>query len=477
MTGMEPIEEYLRNHDQARVAELTDLLAFQSLSGDPACRGDVEAAAHWVAERMRSAGIKNVQLLPPAGHPVVYGHWLGAPGAPTVLIYGHYDVQPPDPLDLWQTPPFDPTIRDGRIYARGASDMKANLLLPITALESILACGGAPSVNLKFLFEGQEEIGSPDLARSIAGHLDLFRADMAVSADGGNLDEDRAAIWLGTRGLAPLQIEVTGPSRDVHSGLYGGAIANPLNALSRIVASLHDSSGRIAVAGFYDDVDEAGADERAKNAAVPITDDHVKRMTGVAEVVGEAGYTTYERTTMRPSLDVNGFWGGYMGEGTKTVIPSRAHAKITCRLVASQDPSKVVALIEDHIRRHAPVGVTVTVAAEGVGARPYSIPLDHPGNRLAADILRGLFPTEPIPMRIGGTVPVYDMLKQQLGIDTVTFGFGQEDERIHSPNEFFRLSNFRRGQLAYVRLLLSLRNAFGSASENSNDPALVERLK
>ena len=444
---------YLDANSDRFVEELLELLRFPSLSADPSRSGDMIAAANWIANRMSRAGIENVRFLPPAGHPALYGDWLHAPpDAPTVLIYGHYDVQPADPIDLWQSPPFDPSIRDGRIYARGASDMKGNLMLPIIALETLLTTGHAPSANLKFLFEGQEEIGSPDLGPVIESNRDLLACDLVVSADGGQLGENQPAVWLSVRGICALEVDITGPSHDLHSGLYGGGVQNPLNALSELMASLHTHDGRIAVEGFYDDVAPVTEADRAQVAAMPIADEHFQSSTGVPELFGEPGYNSIERTTLRPTIDINGIWGGYTGAGQKTVIAREGHAKITCRLVANQDPRKAGAQVEKHLNDHAPAGVTVRVNVSPSLAIPYSVPAAHPGNRLIADIHRSLYGVEPIFGRVGGSIPIFGPIRRILGADCITYGFGLEDEMIHSPNEFFRLSSYRRGQEAYVAL-------------------------
>jgi acetylornithine deacetylase/succinyl-diaminopimelate desuccinylase-like protein len=450
-------ERYLEANNQRFVDELIALLRFPSLSADPARSADMIAAANWVSNRMARAGVENIQLLPPANQPAIYGDWLHAPpGSPTVLIYGHYDVQPADPIELWTSSPFDPTVRDGRIYARGASDMKGNLLLPLIALEALLESGLQPSANLKFLFEGQEEIGSPDLARVIESRRELFACDLVVSADGGQLGPELPSLWQSVRGLCAMQIDITGPSHDLHSGIYGGGVQNPLNALTELLATLHAPDGHVKVAGFYDDVAPVSHDERHRLAAIPLTEDQIRQSTGLAELFGEPGYSFFERTTLRPTIDINGIWGGYTGVGQKTVIAREGHAKISCRLVANQDPHKVASQVEKHLLSHAPAAVNVSVNVFAAMAAPYSIPSDHPGNLLAESVLRDLYGKEPIHARSGGTIPIFGPLKALLGADCVTLGFGLEDEAIHSPNEFFRLSSFRRGQEAYVALLQRL---------------------
>ncbi len=448
---------YLEKQQDRFLDELKAFLRIPSISALPQHAADVERAAQWVAERLRQAGAEHVQVLPTGGHPVVYGDWLHAgPDAPTALIYGHFDVQPVDPLELWSAPPFEPTVRDGRIYARGASDDKGNMLAPILAFEALLATAGRLPVNVKFLFEGQEEIGSPQLPDFIAQHRDLLAADVAFSADGGQFSETEPLLLLGLRGLCGLEITVTGPNRDLHSGIYGGTVRNPIHALAQIIASFHTPEGRVAVEGFYDQVVELSPEEREALAQVPFDEEAFYQEIGVAEPFGEPGYTVLERRWIRPTLDANGIWGGFTQDGIKTVLPSQAHAKITCRLVPDQDPEAVLERLSDHIQRHLPAGVRVRVDALGGRARPYRIPLDHPGNRAAAAVLTELYGREPYHVRSGGTIPVTGILLDQVGLYTVSFGFALPDENIHSPDEFFRLDSFRRGQEAYARLFQEL---------------------
>ncbi len=446
-------QTYLNEQQDRFLAELLDFLHIPSVSALPEHAGDVQRAAEWVAERMRAAGIESVQILPTGGHPVVYGDWLHAPGKPTVLIYGHFDTQPADPLALWDHPPFEPVVRDGRVYARGASDDKGNMLPPILAVEALLRTTGALPVNVRFLFEGQEEIGSPQIPTFVAAHREMLACDLVISSDGGQWSETEPAILTGLRGGCGLQIDVRGPNRDLHSGIYGGAVQNPIHALAAILASMRGADGRILVEGFYDAVQPLTDDERRRFASVPFDEAAYMEDLGVTALWGEAGYTVYERTWARPTLEINGVWGGFQGEGTKTVLPAEAHAKITCRLVANQDPATIVALITSHVQKHTPPGVTVTVTPLKFLAKPYLMRFDHPGNRAVRDVLVHMYGREPYEVRSGGSIPICTILLDELGVYTVNFAFALEDERQHSPNEFFRLSSFRRGQEGYCLLL------------------------
>jgi acetylornithine deacetylase/succinyl-diaminopimelate desuccinylase-like protein len=450
---MPPWETFLIQHRDQLLNDLKEFLRFPSISALSAHLPDVQRAAAWLEARLRKAGIESVRILPTGGHPVVYGEWLQAPEKPTLMIYGHFDTQPVDPLDLWEHPPFDPVIRDGRLYARGAADNKGNLFIPLIVAEAMLQTSGRLPVNVKFFFDGQEEIGSPQLPHFIARHRDLLSCDMVVSADGGQWAEDQPAVVLGTRGLAAVSLDLEGPDHDLHSGTYGGAIANPLHALAEIINSLHDSKGQITVDGFYEDVRALRAEERIEMAEVPFNETEYLLKTGASSVFGEPGFTTYERAWARPTLEINGLFGGFQGEGIKTVLPSKAHAKISCRLVADQDPGKIADLLIRHIRKVSPTGVKVTAVKSPSGGVPYLIPPDHPGLKVAAEVLKELYGKDPYRIRLGGTIPVNAIFLQILKAYTVVFAFGLPDEHQHSPNEFFRLSSFDRGQKAYGMLL------------------------
>jgi acetylornithine deacetylase/succinyl-diaminopimelate desuccinylase-like protein len=450
---MEPWEIYLQEHRERSLHELLDFLRIPSISSLSEHAPDVKRAGEWVAARMRTAGIDGVRLLPTGGHPVVYGERLHAPGGPTVLIYGHFDTQPVDPLNLWTHPPFEPSVRDGRIYARGASDDKGNMLIPILAIEALLQTEGRLPVNVKCFFEGQEEIGSPQIPDFVAAHRELLACDLVLSADGGQWGEDQPALCLGTKGLCSMQIDLRGARSDLHSGVYGGAVPNPIHALARLLDSMHGADGRISVEGFYEDVVPLSAAERASIAAVPFDETGYRAQIGATELFGEAGYTTYERAWARPTLEVNGIWGGFQGEGVKTVLPAEAHAKITCRLVANQEPERILALVAAHVEKHTPPGVTATLRPGRATARPYLMPADHPSLDSARAVLAELYGKAPYAIRMGGTLPICDLFLRQLNAYTVFFAFALEDEQFHAPDEFFRLSSFERGQQAYGRLL------------------------
>lgn len=449
-------ERYLDEHQARSYAEFLDFLRIPSISSLPEHADDVQRAARWVADRMTAAGLEAVEVMPTGGHPVVYGHWLGAPGRPTILLYGHFDVQPVDPLPLWTSPPFEPR-RDGeRLYARGASDMKGNLLESLVAIEALLRTEGRLPVNLKCLFEGQEEIGSPQLPGFIAAQRAKLACDLVINADGGQWSDEQPALTVSTKGLCACQIDVRGADSDLHSGLYGGPVVNPITALTQIIASMRTPDGRIVVEGFYDDVVPLSAADRALIAAVPFDAEQVRQSLGVPALVPEPGYSPIEHMWARPTLEVNGLWGGFQGEGIKTVLPNEAHAKVTCRLVANQDPDAVLARLTDHVRRHTPPGVSVTLTPIGVGADPYLIPTDHWANQAAAGVLREMYGREPYFTRTGGSVPVLALFRKELNAYAVGFGFSLNDEQIHAPNEFCRVHNFERGQRAYGYLLQRL---------------------
>jgi len=447
-------QTYLKEHESRFVDELLELIRIPSVSALPEHAGDMQRAAEWVAARLRAAGVENTAVMPTGGHPAVYGDWLHAgPEAPTILLYGHYDVQPADPLDLWEAPPFQPAIRDDRIYARGASDDKGGMITPILAVEALLQTEGRLPVNVKFCFEGQEEIGSPQMDGFLAEHKDRFACDLVLSADGLLWDADRPMLLVGLKGLCGLEIQVKGPNSDLHSGLHGGVLHNPIEALCEIVSSLRTPDGKIAVAGFYEDVVEPGEALRAEISRVPLDEEKYLQELGVPKFFGEPGYTTQERNWLRPTLELNGIWGGFQGEGTKTVIPSEAHAKITCRLVADQDPLKVREAIKTHVETHAPPGVWVTVTLEKQAGYPYLLPADHPGNRIAGEVLTELFGKPPYPVFVGGSIAISGFFQNHLGARMVNFGWSSGDENLHAPNEFFRLKNFRRGIAGYCQVL------------------------
>jgi acetylornithine deacetylase/succinyl-diaminopimelate desuccinylase-like protein len=444
--------DYLAAHRDRTLAELIEFAAIPSVSTDPAHRDDIDRAAAWLAAQIAAAGPFDVQIIPTRGHPVVFAQWLGAAGKPTVLVYGHYDVQPPDPLEKWVSPPFAPAIRNGRLYARGVSDDKGPLFQAVKAAQAFFATQGSLPINVKFVFEGEEEIGSPSLEPFIQEHTDLLAADFVISADGGMWRINEPSVTISSRGLlAGLEFTLTGAAKDLHSGRHGGAVANPLHAIAELVASLHAPDGRVAVAGFYEDVVELPPDERAAIASLPFDEAAYLAEIGAILLVGEPGYSTLERQWTRPTLEINGMWGGYEGPGSKTVTPSEAHAKVTCRLVPNQDPAGITAKIIRHLEAHLPPGVRLVVNSEGHAAQPYRIPADHIGLRVAEAALAETFGVQPLVVRMGGTVPVCEVFKRLMGLDTVFFSFSTADEDFHAPNEFFRIHRLHEGLEAWAR--------------------------
>lgn len=432
--------------------ELVELASIPSVSTDPAHANDVRRAARWVADRLAAAGPLSVQVFETPGAPVVYAEWLGAEDAPTVLIYGHYDVQPEDPLEKWESPPFTPTLRDGRLYARGVSDDKGPMLIPIKVAEAFFAVRGRLPINVRFMIEGEEEIGSLHLEAFIASHRELLQADVVVSADGAMWRINEPSLSVASRGLAGLELHLAGPAKDLHSGRHGGGVANPLHAMARLIASLHQGDGRVAVEGFYDTVRELSPAERAEITGLPFDERDYLRQVGADAAVGEPGYTTLERQWTRPTIEVNGMWGGYTGSGSKTIVPSEAHAKITCRLVPDQDPDEVIALVKRHLERHAPHGTRLTIDAGAHVARPAHIARDHWIVSAAEAALESVYGVRPLIVRMGGTVPMSEMLQRILGLSTLYFSFSTGDEDFHAPNEFFRVNRLHEGLEAWARL-------------------------
>jgi len=393
---------------------------------------------------MRGIGLDRVEVMPTKGHPVVYGQWLGAPGKPTVLFYGHYDVQPPDPLDLWTSPPFDATVRDGKLFARGAADDKGQVYVHLKSIEAYLRNTGSLPVNIKLLIEGEEEIGSEHLEEFIGEHRDLLKADLALISDSSMFEHGVPSICYGLRGLAYMQIDLVGPNRDLHSGSFGGTVHNPIQVLSELIAGLHDRRGKVTIPGFYKDVLPLSSRERKAFRKLPWSDRTYARGLGVKKLYGERGYTTLERVWARPTLECNGIWGGFTGEGAKTVLPSKASAKISMRLVPNQSSEKIARIFERHIARIAPKTVSVRVHSLH-GGEPALTPLDSPGVVAAVRALEHGFGKKPLFQREGGSIPVVVQLKQLLGLDTVLLGFGLPDENAHAPDEFLSLDNFYGG--------------------------------
>ena len=454
--ALQSVLDHLGANGDRILGELMTFASIPSVSTDPAHATDIAAAAHWVSDALEKAGPFSVRTIPTAHNPVIYAEWLRAPGKPTALIYGHYDVQPADPLEKWHSPPFTPTIRDGRLYARGVSDDKGPMLIPIAVARAFFALTGALPINVKCMFEGEEEIGSPSLDSFIRENKALLAADFVLSADGAMWRINEPSLTVASRGLAGLELTLTAAKKDLHSGRHGGAVANPLHAMAELIASLHDTNGRVAVKGFYDSVKELSAIERADIAALPFTDAAYLEQVGAPETFGESGYGTLERQWTRPTLDVNGMWGGYQGPGSKTVIPSEAHAKITCRLVPDQDPDEIASLVARHLETHTPSGTSLEVSYGDHGARPYAIDADHPALDAASRALTAVYGVEPLIVRMGGTVPISELFKRHMGIDTVFFSFSTADEDYHAPNEFFRVHRLHEGLAAWARCLALL---------------------
>jgi acetylornithine deacetylase/succinyl-diaminopimelate desuccinylase-like protein len=447
-------EEYLSAKQDRFVEELRDLVRIPSVSAKPEHMPDIEAAGEWVVTRLKAAGAENVAMYPTAGHPVVYGDWLHAGSdKPTVLLYGHFDVQPAEPFELWETPPFEAALRDDRIYGRGASDDKGGMMTPIIAAEALLKTTGKLPVNVKFFFEGQEEIGSPTLAPFISANSKMLKADMIISADGGQWSETEPCLLLGLKGLVGCEVTVTGAKSDLHSGMHGGGVANALHGLSQIIAELKGRDGRINVPGFYDDVIDLTVEDREAIARAPFDEAEYIADLDLPDVFGEEGYTTRENLWARPTLEINGLWGGYQGGGIKTVLPREAKAKITCRLVANQTPDKIYELLKAQIESLAPKGLRVSVERLPGNADPFLVPNGHNATAAVNEVLKEVYGREPYKVRTGGSIPVMTLLLKELGVHGAVMAFGLDDENIHAPNEFYRLSSYRKGQVAYCKLL------------------------
>ena len=446
-------QAWAEQHDAEILETLCRFVSIPSVSTDPSYGAEMARGVEFLADHLRTCGIENVAVQSTGGHPVVTGDWLHAPGRPTILVYGHYDVQPPDPLDRWQTAPFEPEIRDGRIYARGVSDDKGPLIVAVSALAAFLKTAGALPVNVKLLLEGEEEVGSAHLDEFVAAHAAELAADFVLSADGAMWRLDLPTVTVASRGICALELTVSGAAKDLHSGRHGGAVANPLQVMSALLAGLHASDGSVAVPGFHDRVRFPSAAMRSETASVPFDEAEYLRSIGAPEGVGEAGWTLLERNWLRPTLELNGIWGGYSGPGTKTVIPSRAHAKITCRLVPDQDPVEILDAITGDLQRRVGPGVTLTVSREEGGAHPAAIADTHPDLRLAMQVLEELYGRPAVPVRMGATLPVAGIFRHRLSLDTVFFSFSTTDEDYHAPNEFFRLERLRDGIRAWIRYL------------------------
>jgi acetylornithine deacetylase/succinyl-diaminopimelate desuccinylase-like protein len=440
---MSQIKKYIEDNRKRFLDELFELLRFPSVSADPKYKSDVIRTAHYVAEKLRDAGADNVEVCQTAGYPVVYGEKIIDTSKPTVLVYGHYDVQPPDPLELWHTPPFEPTIRDGKIFARGACDDKGQFYMHVKAFELMMRTETLPC-NIKFMIEGEEEVGSNNLGAFVVENKERLKADVILISDTSMLSLDTPSLETGLRGLSYVEVEVTGPNRDLHSGVYGGAVANPAVILSKMIASLHDENNHITIPGFYNDVVELSESERSELNKAPYDESEYKADLGVNELWGEKGYSTVERTGTRPTLEVNGIWGGYIGEGAKTVLPSKAYAKISMRLVPNQQSEKITKLFKEHFEKIAPPSVTVKVTAHH-GGEPVVTPTDSAAYKAAHRAITESFGKEPIPTRGGGSIPIVALFEKELGIKTVLMGFGLDSDNLHSPNEKYDIANFYKG--------------------------------
>jgi acetylornithine deacetylase/succinyl-diaminopimelate desuccinylase-like protein len=443
ISTMSPWKEYQDKNKDRFLDELIVLLRIPSVSARREQKEDMQCCAEAVRRSLLDAGADKAEIYPTEGHPVVYGEKISDPSKPTVLVYGHYDVQPPDPLELWHSGPFEPVIKEGKLYARGSADDKGQFFMHVKALETMIHAGKMPT-NIKFIIEGEEEIGSPNLGKFVAAHKELLKADVILISDTAMISLDHPSIDIGVRGLSYIEVEVTGPNRDLHSGVYGGAVANPVTILARMIASCHDENNHITIPGFYDGVVEATSAERQLMAARPYDEEEYKKDLGVRALYGEKGYTTNERTGIRPTLELNGIWGGYTGEGAKTVLPSKATAKISARLVPDQSAARVTELLLNYFRSIAPAGVTVK-AGEHHGGEPYMTPIDSRAYRSAAKAIETVFGKAPIPVRGGGSIPICSLFEKELGIKIVFLGFGLDSDNLHSPNEKFELANFYKG--------------------------------
>jgi acetylornithine deacetylase/succinyl-diaminopimelate desuccinylase-like protein len=435
--------QYIENNKDRFLNELFELLKEPSISADPAYTANVFKTAEMVRDNLKQIGINKAQLFETKGHPIVYGEKIINNTLPTVLIYGHYDVQPPDPLDLWESEPFNPEIRNGKIYARGACDDKGQFFMHVKAAEIMIATNQLPC-NIKFMIEGEEEVGSNNLEEFVKDNKDLLAADVIVISDTGIIANDTPSITTGLRGLSYVEVEVTGPNRDLHSGLYGGAVANPINILCKMIASLHDENKRITIPGFYNDVEILSEEERALMGQAPFDLERYKKELDLHDVYGEKGFSTMERNSIRPTLDVNGIWGGYTGEGAKTVIASKAYAKISMRLVPNQKSERITQLFQQHFTEIAPKGVTVKVTPHH-GGEAYVSPIDDPGYLAASKAMTDTFGKTPVPVRSGGSIPIVALFEKELGLKSILMGFGLDSDAIHSPNEHYGVFNFFKG--------------------------------
>lgn len=440
---MQVIKEYIERHKERFLEELFALLRFPSVSADPKYKPEVLNTAEFVAGKLRDSGADKVEVCQTAGYPIIYGEKIIDPSKPTVLVYGHYDVQPPDPLELWKSPPFEPTIRDGKIYARGACDDKGQFYMHVKAFELMMQTNTLPC-NIKFMIEGEEEVGSSNLGIFVKQNKNRLKADVVLISDTSMISMENPSLETGLRGLSYLEVEVTGPNRDLHSGVYGGAVANPATILAKMIASLHDENNHITIPGFYDKVIELTEAERAALNDAPYNEDEYKKDLEVDELWGEKGFSTLERTGTRPTLEVNGIWGGYIGEGAKTVLPSKAFAKISMRLVPNQVSDEITKLFTAHFEKIAPHSVKVKVTPHH-GGEPVVTPTDSIAYKAAQKAIKESFGKDPIPTRGGGSIPIVALFEAELGINTVLMGFGLDSDALHSPNEKYDIFNYYKG--------------------------------
>ena len=434
---------YLEQNKQRFLDELFEFLRIPSISADSTYHNDIIAAATFIKNKLIEAGADHAELCQTAGDPIVYAEKMIDPNLPTVLVYGHYDVQPAEPLELWKSGPFEPVIIDGKIFARGSCDDKGQMFMHVKALETLILTKTLQN-NIKFCIEGEEEVGSPNLATFVKSHTELLKSDCVLISDSAMISLDTPSLDIGLRGLSYIEVEVTGPNRDLHSGVYGGAVANPITILAKMIASLHDENNHITIPGFYDDVIISSDTERKLMAEAPFNEQEYKDDLGVKELWGERGYSSNERTGIRPTIELNGIWGGYTGEGAKTVLPSKAFAKISARLVPNQGSDKMTELLINHLHSIAPAYVTVKATLHH-GGEPYLTPIDSSAYKAASKAMETTFGKTPIPVRGGGSIPICSLLEKELGVKVVLMGFGLDSDNLHSPNEKFDLANFYKG--------------------------------
>jgi acetylornithine deacetylase/succinyl-diaminopimelate desuccinylase-like protein len=436
-------KDYQEKNKERFLNEMIDLLRIPSISAKSENKADMLKCAEAVKNSLVAAGCDKAEVKKTDGHPVVYGEKIIDPSKPTVLVYGHYDVQPVEPLDLWHSGPFEPVIKEGKVYARGSADDKGQFYMHVKALEIMVKTNTLQS-NIKFLIEGEEEVGSPNLGKFVAANKGLLKADVILISDTAMLSMENPSLDTGVRGLSYIEVEVTGANRDLHSGTYGGAVANPITVLAKMIASCHDENNHITIPGFYDGVVEAGTEERALLAKAPYDEKEYKEELGVKELWGEKGYSTFERTGIRPTIEVNGIWGGYTGEGAKTVLPSKAYAKISARLVPNQSSDKITEKLLNYFKSIAPASVTVKAELHH-GGEPYMTPIDSKGYKAASKAIETTFGKAPIPLRGGGSIPICSILEKELGIKIIFMGFGLDTDNLHSPNEKFTIDNYYKG--------------------------------